>query len=253
MSEKAAPSPASPLLEVQGLTKRFGGLVANEDVSFSLAAGEILGLIGPNGAGKTTLFNSLAGFFAPTAGTIRFEGQPIAGLPPERIAARGIARTFQIVRIFRSMTVVENVMVGAMLRTKAVRAAERLAEETLAFAGLERRAQDPAGQLTVAEQKRLEVARALATSPKLLLLDEVMAGLTPSEVQGAVDLVRRIRARGVACVVVEHVMEGIMPLADRILVLDNGRKIAEGPPEGVARDPAVIGAYLGDGHRAPGP
>ena len=243
----------APLLEVQGLTKRFGGLVANEDVSFSLAAGEILGLIGPNGAGKTTLFNSLAGFFAPTAGTIRFEGEPVAGLPPERIAARGIARTFQIVRIFRSMTVVENVMVGAMLRARAVAAAERIALETLGFAGLADRARVPAAQLTVAEQKRLEVARALATSPKLLLLDEVMAGLTPAEVVGAVDLVRRIRARGVACVVVEHVMEGIMPLADRILVLDNGRRIAEGTPQAVARDPAVIDAYLGDGHRAPGP
>ncbi len=242
----------APLLEVRGLTKRFGGLVANEDVSFSLAAGEILGLIGPNGAGKTTLFNSLAGFFAPTAGTIRLEGEPVAGLPPERIAARGIARTFQIVRVFRSMTVVENVMVGAMLRTKAVGAAQRLALETLAFAGLDHRAGHPAAQLTVAEQKRLEVARALATAPKLLLLDEVMAGLTPSEVHGAVDLVRRIRARGIACVVVEHVMEGIMPLADRILVLDNGRKIAEGPPQAVAGDPAVIAAYLGDGHRAPG-
>ena len=243
----------APLLEVQGLTKRFGGLVANEDVSFALAAGEILGLIGPNGAGKTTLFNSLAGFFAPTSGIIRFDGAPIAGLPPERIAARGIARTFQIVRIFRSMTVAENVMVGAMLRTKAVAAAHRVALETLSFARLDRRADDPASQLTVAEQKRLEVARALATGPKLLLLDEVMAGLTPSEVQDAVELVRRIRARGIACVIVEHVMEGIMPLADRILVLDNGRKIAEGPPDAVARDPAVITAYLGEGHRAPGP
>ncbi len=241
------------LLEVRGLTKRFGGLVATDGVSFALDAGEILGLIGPNGAGKTTLFNAIAGFFAPTSGEVLLDGEPIAGLPPERIAARGVARTFQIVRIFRSLSVVENVMVGAMLREKRVRAAEGIALETLAFTGLEPRAHDPAALLTVAEQKRLEVARALATKPRLLLLDEVMAGLTPSEVHDAVDLVRRIRARGVACVIVEHVMEGIMPLADRIVVLENGRKIAEGPPAAVAADPAVITAYLGDGHRAPGP
>jgi len=243
---------APPLLEVRKLTKRFGGLVANEDVSFSLAAGEILGLIGPNGAGKTTLFNSLAGFFAPTSGAILLDGRPIEGLPPERVAALGVARTFQIVRVFRSMTVVENVMVGALLRGKAVRAAERLARETLAFAGLDRRADEPASRLTVAEQKRLEMARALATGPRLLLLDEVMAGLTAPEVQDAVALVKRIRARGIACVVVEHVMEGIMPLADRILVLDNGRAIAEGPPAAIAADRAVIAAYLGEGHDAAG-
>ena len=240
------------LLEVRALTKRFGGLVAADAVSFSLAEGEILGLIGPNGAGKTTLFNAVAGFFPPTSGEILLDGVQITGSPPERIAGLGVARTFQIVRIFKSLTVVENVMVGVMLREKAVRAAERLAEETLVFTGLERRAHDPASLLTVAEQKRLEVARALATRPRLLLLDEVMAGLTPSEVQEAVDLVRRIRARRIACVVVEHVMEGIMPLADRILVLDRGRKIAEGPPSAVAADPAVIAAYLGDGHRAAG-
>ncbi len=242
----------APLLEVRGLVKRFGGLVANDGVSFTLGAGEILGLIGPNGAGKTTLFNSIAGFFAPTAGSIRLDGAEVAGRPPEDLAARGVARTFQIVRVFRSLTVVENVMVGAMLRDKAVRAAERAARDVLAFAGLDRRAEDPAGQLTVAEQKRLEVARALATRPRLLLLDEVMAGLTPSEVHEAVALVRRIRERGTACIVVEHVMEGIMPLADRIVVLDGGRKIADGPPAAVAADPAVIAAYLGEEHRAPG-
>ena len=240
-------------LEVRSLTKKFGGLVANEDVSFTLSAGEILGLIGPNGAGKTTLFNSLAGFFPPSSGTISLDGEPIAGLPPERVAALGIARTFQIVRIFRSMTVVENVMVGAMLRRKSVGAAEGVARETLAFAGLDRRADEPAARLTVAEQKRLEMARALATRPRLLLLDEVMAGLTASEVADAVDLVRRIRARGIACVIVEHVMEGIMPLADRLLVLDNGRVIAEGAPAAVASDPRVITAYLGEAHGAPGP
>jgi branched-chain amino acid transport system ATP-binding protein len=243
---------SAPLLQVEGLTKTFGGLVANEDVGFTLEAGEILGLIGPNGAGKTTVFNSLAGFFAPTSGRILLEGVSIGGRPPEAIAARGVARTFQIVRVFRTMTVLENVMVGAMLRHRAVPRAEARAREALRFTGLERRAHEPAARLTVAEQKRLELTRALATEPRLLLLDEVMAGLTAAEVQEAVELVRRIRARGIACVVVEHVMEGIMPIADRMLVLENGRKIAEGPPAAIAVDPAVITAYLGEGFRAPG-
>ncbi len=243
---------SAPLLDASAITKRFGGLVANDAVSFALAEGEILGLIGPNGAGKTTLFNAIAGFFPPTSGRILLDGEDVTGLPPERMAARGVARTFQIVRVFRSMTAVENVMVGAMLRTKAPGAAEAVARETLAFSGLERRADAPAAELTVAEQKRLEVARALATRPRLLLLDEVMAGLTPSEVQDAVALVRRIRDRGVACVIVEHVMEAIMPLADRLLVLDYGKKIADGPPAAVAADPAVVRAYLGEDHHAPG-
>jgi branched-chain amino acid transport system ATP-binding protein len=243
----------APLLEVRGLTKRFGGLVANDDVTFNVGAGEVVGLIGPNGAGKTTLFNSIAGFFAPTSGSILLDGAPVAGLPPERMAARGVARTFQIVRIFRSMTVLENAMVGAMLRTKSTPAAERIAREALAFAGLADRADEPAATLTAAGQKRLEIARALAAGPRLLLLDEVMAGLTPPEVQEAVALVRRIRARGITCMIVEHVMEGIMPLADRLLVLDNGRKIAEGAPAAIAADPAVIAAYLGVGHDAEGP
>ena len=244
---------SAPLLEVRGLTKRFGGLTANEDVGFTLREGEIMGLIGPNGAGKTTVFNSLAGFFPPTSGTILLDGAPIQGLPPEAVAARGVARTFQIVRIFRSMTVLENVMVGAMLRHRAVAKAAGVAREALDFTGLGRRAHDPAGQLTVAEQKRLELTRALATGPRLLLLDEVMAGLTASEVQEAVELVKRIRDRGIACVVVEHVMEGIMPIADRMVVLENGRKIAEGPPAAIAVDPGVIRAYLGEGYLAPGP
>jgi branched-chain amino acid transport system ATP-binding protein len=237
---------------VEKLTKRFGGLTANEDVSFTVRAGEIVGLIGPNGAGKTTVFNALAGFFPPSAGSIRLDGEEIAGRPPEHVAARGVARTFQIVRVFKSMTVLENVLVGALLRHRAVPAAEAKAREALAFTGLSRRAAAPAGKLTVAEQKRLEVSRALATEPRLLLLDEVMAGLTQAEVQDAVDLVKRIQARGVACVVVEHVMEGIMPIADRMLVLERGRLIADGPPRAIATDPAVVAAYLGEEYRAPG-
>jgi branched-chain amino acid transport system ATP-binding protein len=242
-----------PLLAVERLTKRFGGLAANEEVSFDVAAGELVGLIGPNGAGKTTVFNSLAGFFPPTSGQIRLDGRPVAGLPPERMAALGVARTFQIVRIFKSMTVLENVMVGAMLHHPAVRVATGKALEALRFTGLTRRAHDPASRLTVAEQKRLEVTRALACQPRLLLLDETMAGLNQTEVQEAVEMVRRIQARGIACVVVEHVMEGIMPIADRMVVLERGRVIADGPPRSIAGDPAVIAAYLGEEYRAPGP
>jgi branched-chain amino acid transport system ATP-binding protein len=234
------------LLDVRGLCKRFGGLSANEDVSFAVARAEIVGLIGPNGAGKTTLFNCLAGFYAPSAGSIELEGEPLTHLTPEKAAKRGIARTFQIVRTFASMTARENVMVGAMIRNKRVDQARMLATETLAFVGLSERAAAIAGTMTVAEQRRLEVARALATGPKLLLLDEVMAGLNPTEVRDAADLVLRIRDRGIACVIVEHVMEAIMPIAQRIVVLDAGRKIADGPPDVIARDPAVLAAYLGD-------
>jgi len=236
----------TPLLNVSGLYKHFGGLSANEDVSFAVARGEIVGLIGPNGAGKTTLFNCLAGFYAPSAGSIEFDGELLTHLTPERAAKRGIARTFQIVRTFASMTACENVMVGAMIRSKRVAEARSLATDTLAFVGLSERATAIAGTMTVAEQRRLEVARALATGPKLLLLDEVMAGLNPTEVREAVDLVLRIRDRDIACVIVEHVMEAIMPIAHRIVVLDAGRKIADGAPSVIARDPAVLAAYLGD-------
>ena len=235
----------APLLAVTNLTKRFGGLSANEDVSFAVEEREIVGLIGPNGAGKTTLFNCIAGFHAPTSGSIALGGEPLARLTPEAAARRGIARTFQIVRSFPSLTALDNVTVGAMLHRKRVDAARERAREALAFVGLASRADTPAAAMTVAEQKRLEVARALATEPKLLLLDEVMAGLNPAEIGEAVELVLRIRDRGVACIIVEHVMEAIMPIAHHIVVLDAGRKIADGPPEAIARDPAVIAAYLG--------
>jgi len=237
---------SAPLLAVRGLSKHFGGLSANEDVSFSVGRGEIVGLIGPNGAGKTTLFNCIAGYYAPNAGSIEFDGETFARLTPELAAARGIARTFQIVRTFGSMTALENVMVGAILHTKRVAEARRLATDTLAFVGLTGRTAAIANTMTVAEQRRLEVARALATAPKLLLLDEVMAGLNPTEVRDAIELVLRIQARAIGCIIVEHVMEAIMPLAHRIVVLDAGRKIAEGAPEEIARNPAVIAAYLGD-------
>jgi branched-chain amino acid transport system ATP-binding protein len=234
------------LLVVDNLSKRFGGIIANEDISFHLEAGQIVGLIGPNGAGKTTLFNCIAGFYPPSEGTIRFMGNDITGMGSPMMAHLGIARTFQIVRSFGSMTVLENVMVGAMLRNKSVSVARERANDELEFCGLSARANVAASNLTVAEQRRLEVARALATEPHLLLLDETMAGLTPSEVQEAVRLVKDIQKRGIACLIVEHVMEGIMPIADHMIVLDYGRKIAEGTPAQISRDPVVLAAYLGE-------
>ncbi|MFS2033810.1 ABC transporter ATP-binding protein [Polaromonas sp. CT11-55] len=234
------------LLEVKQVSKRFGGLVANQDVSFGVDTGQVVGLIGPNGAGKTTMFNCVAGYFAPTSGSIMLGGRDIAGLPPETCARTGVARTFQIARTFTSMTACENVMTAAMLLQHNVAKARKAAMDWLAFAGLERFADKPAASMTISEQRRLAVARALATQPRILLMDEVMAGLNPSEVREAVDVVLKIRDRGIACLIVEHVLEGIMPIADKIVVLDRGVKIAEGTPQQVSSDAAVITAYLGD-------
>ena len=240
-----------PLLTVESCTKRFGGLVANRDVSLAIEAGEIVGLIGPNGAGKTTLFNCISGMLHPDDGRIRLNGTDISRARPERVCHLGVARTWQVVRSFGRMTVLENVICGALQRTTRVGPARARALDLVAFTGLAGREDTLASALTLADKKRLEITRALATEPRLLLLDEAMSGLTPTETAAAVELVRRIhRDLGLALCVVEHVMEVVMPLSHRVVVLDRGEKLTEGPPAEVARDERVITAYLGDRYRA---
>ena len=233
------------LLRVSGLGKRFGGVQAVDNVDFEVRKGQVVGLIGPNGAGKTTLFSLISGAEKPTTGTVELEGAPITGLRPSQIAQLGIARTFQIVRPLPRLTVLENVMTGAYCRVTRKARAREIALDWLEFTGLIHRRDVLARNLTIADRKRLEITRALATQPRLLLLDEVMAGLTPTETESAVDLLHRVRERGLSMVVIEHVMRVIMSISDFIIVLNYGAKIAAGDPQSVANDPAVIRAYLG--------
>ena len=240
----------SALLELRGVTKTFGGVAANVDISFDVGEGEILGLIGPNGAGKTSLFNSISGEVTPDRGTIHLAGQQISGTGPVACSAAGVARTFQVVRSFDSMTVLENVMVGAFARHGRSRPAMAEAMRVLAFAGLERVMDRDAHALTPPEKRRLEIARALATAPRVLLLDEMLTGLTPTEAAEGVALIRAVRDQGVTVVMVEHVMEVVLPLVDRVVVLNLGRVLMQGSPAEVVRHPDVIRAYLGDRYAA---
>lgn len=236
----------SALLEVCNVSRSFGPLRAVREVSFSVREGELLGLIGPNGAGKSTLYNLLAGMLKPNSGQLIFEGRNIAGWRPFEVARAGIARTFQIPKPFRQMTVLENVTISALLRDRVVAAARRTAEAILTEVGLIRYADSPIGVLTAGLLKRLEVARALALRPRLVLFDEIMAGLTPAEVKVMTDMVAGLPARGVTVIWVEHVLYAIMNAAHRILVLNRGELIADGTPGQVAKDPATIKAYLGE-------
>jgi len=235
------------LLEVKDLTKRFGGLVAVDSLSFTVSAGETVSIIGPNGAGKTTVFNLITGFYQPTSGEINFDGSNLVGSKPHEIALAGVGRTFQVVKPFRGLSVLENILVGAFARTGDRSEARRIAQDIIEFTDLAVLGDALADGLPIGMRKRLELARSLATGPKLILLDEVMSGLNPTESKDAVNLIRRLRdERGISAVAgVEHVMQVVMSISDRVIVLNHGRRIAEGSPSQVIDNPDVIEAYLG--------
>ncbi len=233
------------ILSVNQLSKNFGGLMAVKELSFKLEKGDILGLIGPNGAGKTTVFNCLTGFIPPDQGEILFHGKSVKGLQPFRICQLGLVRTFPIVKPFLTISVLDNVMVGALIKEKSITKARQESMEIIEFLGLGRMANMEAQGLPLPLRKKLELARALATKPKILLLDEVMAGLNPTEVDEIIDLIRQVNERGISILLIEHVMRGVMALSQRVLVINYGERIAEGAPEEVVKDKGVIEAYLG--------
>jgi branched-chain amino acid transport system ATP-binding protein len=242
------PDTARPLLEVRGLTKRYGGLTANKDISFRVAPGELVGVIGPNGAGKSTLFDLLTGVQRPDEGVVILDGEPITGLRPDEVSRRGVGRTFQKLKPFAHMTVVENVMVGAFLRTADAAEARQGALQAIASVGLAGKEDAHARVLSTGQRKRLELARALATRPRLLLLDEVTGGVDQRSIPGLIDLVKGLHAEGVALVVIEHNMRVIMGISQRVVALHLGEVIADGPPTAVGRDERVIHAYLGQAY-----
>ncbi|TWJ18405.1 ABC transporter ATP-binding protein [Geobacter argillaceus] len=236
------------ILEIKHVSKFFGGLAANADVSFEMGEGMIMGLIGPNGAGKTTLFNCITGYYPPSRGEILFKGRRMNGLSPDKVCKLGMARTWQKVRPLAKMSVVDNVMVGALCRTNSLKVAREMAMEQIRVVRLEHKVNFKAGGLPIGERKKLEVARVLATKPELLLLDEVMGGLNPAESDEIIRLILEIKKSGITQMVIEHDMKAIMRISDRIVVLNSGEKLAEGSPEEVVNNPEVVTAYLGDFH-----
>lgn len=238
------------ILNIENITMKFGSLIANENVSFAIHENEIVSLIGPNGAGKTTLFNCITGFYKPFSGKVTYKDKDVTGIAPYEICRLGITRTFQIVQTLKEMTVEENVMTGAFLHTKSRKEAQKIAEEVIEMTDLTKKKNLLGGSLTIVDKKRVEIARALATKPQILMLDECMAGLNQTEIKDVMNLCLKLKENGLSLLVVEHIMEAIMPISDNIVVLNAGKKIAEGVPSDIVNNDEVIKAYLGDKYHA---